>query len=492
MNHLFFTGNMKSCSFLIVGIFVFFSSCHITLAQAIESQEVSIEQSIENPYTVHIAEPDLKEIKFVQEVPVTNYELTLESTLNLALENNSLFNIQKKESKIYSLRATKSTLDYLPDMNIAMRYGYSTQIASIGTDTTFVIPGVGPLTFAGFKVEDRWKRRNTVRASQPLTVLYEIYHRNKIVHLSFDKALLEEEYAANTLALNIYQTFFHILTLKYQIEAGENNITELESIHQLAQSRYEEGFSLLRDVQKVELELDYAKHTLMMKQNDLQESLNYLKKLSGLSLKDTLTIDAAFTPFKVPVALEELQTIAVENNQRLKVEELNIKIARHSKKEAYGAYIPDIYFDTTYVNQSGDEFLPKNNLVMSFNMDFNFFDWGKRELTIKERQLQIEQRQLAYKNYIDEIQLEVEKKFNKVEEARNLIDTTLKAVELAKNNFDITANRYKVGMALMTDVLSDQSDLAQARAEYYRALFGEQSAMAELKQSMGLLITQED
>jgi len=210
--------------------------------------------------------------------------------------------------------------------------------------------------------------------------------------------------------------------------------------------------------------------------------------LLGLSLDDVLVIDTRFDSFSELEPLDGLQKLAIENNQKIKQQEINIKLAKHSKKLSYGSYIPDVNFNLNYLNQSGDDFMPKNNLIMGFNMDFEFFDWGKREIKIKEKQLQVEQSELMLKDYIQDVKIAVQKKYNRIIETRKLIEKSFKAVDLAKTNFDITSTRYNVGYALLTDVLSDQADLATARSDYYKALFKEQTAIAELKQVLGELI----
>jgi outer membrane protein TolC len=440
--------------------------------------------------TVQNSQSDMifSEIPFIKETPAAKYTLNLEESLNIALENNSLFNIQKKDTSIYKLRATRGALGFLPSLRTSMSYTYQTEKAEIGEDYKFNVPGIGPLTFAGFQVEDRWKRQNTVTVSQPLTNLYEIYHNYKITILNREKALIEEEYAGNILALSVYNKYFDILTTKYQIEAIKKDIEEVELLLELAEARYVNGTALLRDVQKVEVELDNARYSLVLKENKLAEALNSFKKLLGLSLDDVLVIDTRFDSFSELEPLDGLQKLAIENNQKIKQQEINIKLAKHSKKLSYGSYIPDVNFNLNYLNQSGDDFMPKNNLIMGFNMDFEFFDWGKREIKIKEKQLQVEQSELMLKDYIQDVKIAVQKKYNRIIETRKLIEKSFKAVDLAKTNFDITSTRYNVGYALLTDVLSDQADLATARSDYYKALFKEQTAIAELKQVLGELI----
>ncbi|MEW5822265.1 MAG: TolC family protein [Cyanobacteriota bacterium] len=431
---------------------------------------------------------ELSEVISIEEDNPESYEVNLEEAINMALENNSIFNIQKKQTKIHKIKATKSVLAFLPVFRTDMQYSYQTEIADLSSDGSIDIPGIGVLTFVGFKVEDNWKRQNTVSATQTLTGLYRKYHIKRMAYLSFDKALVEEEYAANGTALAVYDAYFNVLTSKYQLEACKKNVDELQSYYNLAYARYEEGTALKRDAQKVEVELDKAKYMVFAKSNELEDNINWLKKIIGILQSAKLDIRTNYEPLKYNISVEEAINMALENNQEIKKYGIDIKIAKHAKKEEFSNYIPDLDLSVMYLNQKGSEFYPENNFLLAFNMNFNIFDWGQRELTIKEKQLQVEQTMLAFKDKIESVKVEVKEKYHNVKEAEMLIGVSQNAVDLAKRNLDISKNRYKVGLQLITEVLGDQSDLASARSDYYEALFDEQKAIAKLKQSMGILI----
>src|SRR3989339_1243491 len=107
---------------------------------------------------------NLSEISLPEEATSTNYDLNLEDSINFALDNNSIFNIQKKQTNIYKIKATKTILDFLPTLNTGMKLGYQTNIADLDTGG-MTIPGVGLVSFTGFQVEQNWKRENNVSAT---------------------------------------------------------------------------------------------------------------------------------------------------------------------------------------------------------------------------------------------------------------------------------------------------------------------------------------
>lgn len=435
----------------------------------------------------NLKQTNLTEITLPEENTPVNYDLNLEDSINMALDNNSIFNIQKKQTKIYKIKATKTTLDFLPTLNTGMQLSYQTEIADLATGG-MTVPGVGLISFSGFQVEENWKRENNVSATQTLTGLYRKYHLKRMADLSFDKALLEEEYSAQNTTLKVYNMYFDILADKYQIKALQENVDELQSYYDLAQARYEEGTALDRDVQKVEVELDNSKYAIYVKQNDLINKLDWFKNILGLNQQDNVNILDIYNEQDSSIALEDATKTALLNNQKLKQANIDIRIAKHNKKETYSRYIPDFDVSASYLNQTGADFYPENNFTVAFNMNFEFFDWGKRELTIKERQLEIEQAKLYLQDLVDTIQIDVKDKYNKIKEAQMLLNISEKNVDLSKRNVEISSERYKVGMEIISEVLKDQSELSQARSDYYQALYEKQKNIAQLKQAMGILL----
>jgi outer membrane protein TolC len=417
------------------------------------------------------------------------YSLNLEESLNLAMDNNNQFNIQKEETKIYKIKAQKSALSFLPHLSATMSLDYQSNIAKIGEDDTIRIPGIGPISLAGFMYDDHWKRYNAVSATQPVTGMYRLYHWRRIASLSFEKALLEEELAGEKLALNVYYYYFKVLLSKYQLEAYQKNVHELETYQKIAQARFDEGSSIKRDVQKIQVELDSSRYNVFVKENEYKNSLNRLKNILGIPQNSILEINQSFENLSNTLPEEEAIRQAIENNQKIKQLELDVKIATHAKKEQFGRYIPEVNVSTTYFNQSGMDYMAKNDFLLSINMEFNFFDWGKRELSIKQKQHEINQASLNLKDYLENIEIEIKEKYSKVQEAKMLTDVSENAVRLAEKNVEISSLRYKNGLQIIADVLSDQSQLSKARADYYQALFNEQAAIAELKQAMGILVS---
>ncbi|MEW5819129.1 MAG: TolC family protein [Cyanobacteriota bacterium] len=477
--------NINKSLLIIFLCCLYLSASNILVAEDLNQLQIKPEINTQQQETQTTS---LEEVTLIDYFIPKNYTLTLEDSLNMSLENNSAFNVTKKDTQIYKIRAKKTALTFLPVLNTSLSFIYQKDYSKVGDGDIIEIPYIGPVDFGGFDAEDNWKRYYSLTAIQPITGLLRRYHWKKIADLSFEQALLDEELTGQNTAMTVYTSYFEALAAKYQIEALKQNVEELTKSYNIASIRYEEGTTIKRDKQKVEVELDKVKFQLFAKENEYQENINKLKNAIAIKQEDNLQLVTQYQPLEYKISVDEATKIALDNNQELQKSVLRLKMAKHSKNELYNNYIPDINLSLNYVNQAGSDYMPPNNFTLSFDMNYNVFDWGQRELTIKEHQLEIDKLDLTNKDLVEVLKMDMKQKYNRFKEAEMLIELSKKAVGLAEHNLEISLLRYRDGYELITEVLSDQSDLAKARSDYYQALFYEQITIADLKKSMGILL----
>ena len=81
------------------------------------------------------------------------------------------------------------------------------------------------------------------------------------------------------------------------------------------------------------------------------------------------------------------------------------------------------------------------------------------------------------------IRLEVKDAILDLETAEKNIPTTEKAVKQGEENLRVNEERYKAQVTTITDLLDAQTLLAQARVNYYRALYDHNLAKARLERA---------
>ena len=93
---------------------------------------------------------------------------------------------------------------------------------------------------------------------------------------------------------------------------------------------------------------------------------------------------------------------------------------------------------------------------------------GRKKHQLSEKSRIIEQAALTERQTEDQIILDVNTRFRKLQEAKQLLAVAGLSRELAQEKLRVTTNRYKQEVALIKDVLQQQATLAEANHQYTR------------------------
>ncbi len=89
--------------------------------------------------------------------------------------------------------------------------------------------------------------------------------------------------------------------------------------------------------------------------------------------------------------------------------------------------------------------------------------------------------------YQQQVRLQVSQAHIQRRTAKQSLDTAKKSVDQAAESLRILRNRYSAGLATITDLLRAEDVERQAQTNYWRAVFGNAVAYAELLFATGTL-----
>jgi outer membrane protein TolC len=113
------------------------------------------------------------------------------------------------------------------------------------------------------------------------------------------------------------------------------------------------------------------------------------------------------------------------------------------------------------------------------------FDWGRKKHELAEKDLAATQARNAVREAESNVLIDVNDKFNKLRQARQMLAVTELGRDSAVENVRVLTNRYKVQMSLLKDVLQAQSQLEQANDQGRQALLSFWAAKAEFENAIG-------
>ena len=240
--------------------------------------------------------------------------------------------------------------------------------------------------------------------------------------------------------------YLEISKLSNQKYVYENNISQTKLLVKDMQAAYKQGTALKSDITRYELQLQNLELGLTSVKNRINVISYKLASTIGLDPEIKITTDTA-SLLKLPIETKT-QELWLNNKEEIpimKKADLNIKMSENKIKSIKGEYLPDIKFAIT-----GEMTGPI--MVEVPPLDINFAYWFAG---IKMRHARINrQKMIVEKEYAEEeLQNSVHEACIGLDEAYTRMQTRMKSVQLAHENYNIVRQRYLNGLSLITDML---------------------------------------
>lgn len=254
--------------------------------------------------------------------------------------------------------------------------------------------------------------------------------------------------------------YLEISKLSNQKYVYENNISQTKLLVKDMQAAYKQGTALKSDITRYELQLQNLELGLTSVKNRINVISYKLASTIGLDPEIKITTDTA-SLLKLPIE-NKSQELWLNNKEEIpimKKADLNIKMSENKIKSIKGEYLPDIKFAITG-EMTGPimvEVPPLDinfaywfaGIEISYNLDVLFKGKKKMRHARINRQKMIVEKEYAE----EELQNSVHEACIGLDEAYTRMQTRLKSVQLAHENYNIVRQRYLNGLSLITDML---------------------------------------
>ena len=277
------------------------------------------------------------------------------------------------------------------------------------------------------------------------------------------------------ISITTCRRYFSLLKAQIQLKFSEKNVSNKDTLYQIAQGRFKNGKIAENELLQMELSLlnsenEVTTNVIELKRSS-QEIARYLE-LESENIELRVPDELALFNVDVKKAIEEAQSnrkaVIEFRRKRLQAENELARAKGSNKLEMslvanLGISQNDNDFNNLFDNYNKQQFV-------SLNLGIPIFDWGvsKSERKMAEANLDltnnnIEQDKQAFEQ---EIYLHVLNWSSK----RDFLTTSQKAKEIADKSYEITKKRYFLGKVTITDLNISQEKKDQAMVRYLNSL----------------------
>lgn len=401
-----------------------------------------------------------------------NGTLTVDRAVEIALKENPGFQSASLGIKEAEHRKKSAGADFLPKLRTAYSYTHLSDPPELKLPAMPFVQQALP----NDAISDDFSIFR-VMAVQPVFTGGEIYNKYRLEKLGVDVARLKRDTSRDDLVYSVKATYYTVLKAEKLLGVARQAVEQIQSHEKIAHDMFEQEMIAKNDLLEAQVRLAQAEQDLVKAEQAVELSKATFNTVLHRDVSAPVALADRTDARRLTMLLDESEALALSRRPVLRQIEAMIEQARTGVRLASGTYFPKVAFVTAY-NRIGDhaatesmKYLDANTWSMTLNMDWTFFEWGKKSNVVGEQKVKLLEAQEAKKDITDRVKLQVKDAWLKSQENWKNINVARTAIARAEENFRIYQNRFSQQMATTTDVLDAQTLLTHARANYHNALY---------------------
>ena len=261
-----------------------------------------------------------------------------------------------------------------------------------------------------------------------------------------------------------------------QIMLIKAKITRLEELRDITQAFFDNGMSMEVDLKRVNINLENLKVQYDNAQAMMKQQLNMLKYIMDYPAEKEIALTPVNTDSITTVALTGLS----ENIYELQLSQSQVQLAERQKKIIANGYIPSLSLTgswryAAYTDKGYHWFHsgPSNQWFRSYGVGLTLripiFDGLDKTYKIKKAMIDIENKRLAWEDARKNLQTQYLNAVNDLMNNQRNFKKQKDNYLLAEDVYAVTSDRYREGIASMTEVLQDEMQMSEAQNNYISA-----------------------
>lgn len=282
--------------------------------------------------------------------------------------------------------------------------------------------------------------------------------------------------------------------LQYSLEAkkvAEEMVARYEAFYNQAKAFYMAGTSPKVDVTIAEVNLSNAKLLLIQAENAVEIAMARLNNTMGLPYSNRYRIsdNLRYTPCEI--SLNEAIDIAKDSRPEFKLAEVKVEEARQNVKLVKKSYFPTITMEGQY-QIGGKTFVSNYGYNFGGYLNFPTINGMLIKNEIKEAKALHSREQSYAASTKNNIYYEIQQAYYSMLERKNSIPVSFLGLKQAKENYELSYGRYKVGVGNPVELKEAQVQYQDAMLRYYNSLFQFNSARADLEKYIGKNLAEDE
>jgi outer membrane protein len=393
----------------------------------------------------------------------------LPTAINYARQHNIQLNITRMDERLAEQDLLQSRAARYPNLNGSLSQTFTTHTGNTN-------PVIG-----GFQTQSNLAGNYGLNSSVTLYrggyLRYDIQSRT----LQLQAANINASVAENDITLQVTQAYLNVLLAKENIIYIDTLLASSQEQYNLGKIKYDAGAISKKDLLQLEAQLAGDQYDLVTAQNQYRENLLTLKQILQLPTNVTLepVVPDSLMVEKIIPALQEAQSVAVQNRPEIQYNKLQMQIAETELEKARSGYKPTVSVNgalsTGYSDNQDIKYFSQlnNNLFQRFGVTVGIpiFDNRVTKTNVERSKILIDQARLNLEQTTTVLNQQVEQAY--IAELNAQAQYRSAAVQLRANQetYAISLEQLKLGAINTVDLLLIRNQYIQALQNYIQAKY---------------------
>lgn len=413
--------------------------------------------------------------------------LTLEECLRIGIENNLLLAGSRNELRKAKHLLSENRAKLLP------------QVSAVAGFNDNFNPPVSVTDGSAYGNPYNVTKTLQYNASAGLQLQMPLY--NQTVYTAIDIARtmnelnrLSYEKAREDLILQISKMYYLGQNTVEQLTLIQENRVRLQELRDITQAFFDNGMAMEVDVKRVNINLENLQVQYDNAKSMLVQQLNLLKYVMDYPAEEEIAL--------TPVNPEQVESVALSGLRsdlyELQLLESQEKLAGQQKDLIRQGYLPSLsltgsWMYSAYTDKArhwfhsgpSNHWYPSSGLGLTLRVPI--FDGLDKRARIRKARIDEENARLNYENMRKNMETQYLNATNDLMNNQRNFQKQKDNYLLAEEVYQVTTDRYREGIASMTEVLQDEMRMSEAQNNYLSAHYNYQVANLTLLKLTGQL-----
>lgn len=406
-----------------------------------------------------------------------NIDMTLDNCIRLALGNNPQINAAFQDILASDARIKQVWSNYFP--TITWQTGY-TKLKQLQLSDAL-----------GRNLEFNYYLLGQVSLQEMLYDFGVTQNQATIRKLDYEAYKKTFEATVNDVIYQTKDAYYNVLFAYEAKRVAQDTVDKYQLFYNQARAFYTTGMNPKVDVTIAETNLSSAKLKLIQAENAVNLAIAKLNNVMGVPYIERYDVLDRLQYKPINLTFEQAIDTARDSRPELKLAEIRVEGTNQTVKLTKKSYFPTISLEGQY-QRGGKSWNSNYGYNFGAYLTFPSINAMLIRNEIKEAKYLYDKELANARNTQNAIYLEIQNAYLQLEEKKNQLPVAILQVKQAKENYELSYGRYRVGEASPTELKDAENSYEQAQLTYYTALYEYNSAKALLEKSIGKNIVDDD